>query len=128
MKYEWPLGKAGEAADADNPQPLLPLALDEHIAAIMATPAIAAFARKRAVQIVEHGHTAEQDLERDLVHLVNEAKNRLHAFIDIVPRGRMNLTPVQRDRALRYLEIGGALLIAAWLRCQVEVDRDWLDE
>jgi hypothetical protein len=120
MKQEWPIGRALEEAG----EPLLPLALEEHVAAILASPAIAAFARKRAVQTVTHGHSLEADLERDIARLAHEAKARLNAFTEIVPRGRMNLPPANRERCLRYVEIAGALVIALWERCQVEVPEE----
>lgn len=118
MKQEWPIGSAlSPAAD----QPLLPLALEDHVALVKASPAFDAIARKRAVQIVTHGHTSELDLQRGIADLVHEAKARLHAFCDIMPRGRMNLPPESRERCIRYIEISAAVLIAAWERCQVEV-------
>jgi hypothetical protein len=110
MSYEWPLGKDARsqcgalassgltegagACPASAPsvsQPLLPLALEDHVVLVKASAAFDAIARKRAVQILDHGHTPAEDLERDLAHLVLEAKARLHAFLDLVPRGRMNL-------------------------------------
>lgn len=119
--HEWPIG----APQAPEPaEPLLPLAMHEHVELILASPAIRAFAAKRAVQILTHGHTAEKDLERSVADLAYEAKQRLNAFTEICPRGRMNLPPATRDRCLRYVEISAALLIALWERCQVEVAED----
>jgi hypothetical protein len=120
MKPEWPIG----ADEADQAQPFLPIALDEHVAVIRSGAAIDAFARKRAVQIVTHGHTPESDLAKSPAELVIEAKARMHAFLEIMPRGRMNLPPATRERCLRYIEISAACLIAAWERCQVEVPEE----
>jgi hypothetical protein len=53
MSHDWPIPRA----TLDGAEPLLPLALDEHVELILGSPAIRAFARKRAVQIVTHGHT-----------------------------------------------------------------------
>jgi hypothetical protein len=116
LKPEWPLLGAGEAAE-----PLLPLPLEEHVAAIKAGGAVDAFARKRAVQIVTHGHTPEADLEKSIAVLAHEVKARLNAFTEIMPIGRMNLPPLRRDQCIRYVEIAGGILIALWDRCQVEV-------
>lgn len=118
MKPEWPITRP-EAAQ----QPL-PLALDEHVALVMASPALRAFAAKRAVQIVTHGHTPEADLERSIAELAHHAKHRLNAFTEIMPMGRMNLPPANRERCIRYVEIAGALLIALWERCQAEVPEE----
>lgn len=127
MKYEGPLGSVpGAAADPPAAMPLLPLALEEHVALIRSGAALDAFARKRAVQILTHGHTPEADLARSIAEIVHGAKARLNAFTEIVPLGRMNLAPAQRERCLRYIEIGGAMLIAAWDRCQVELPDDWM--
>jgi hypothetical protein len=117
MSHEWPLPKAA----TDEAAPLLPLALEDHVQLIKTGRAIDAFARKRAVQIVTHGHSPEKDLERSIGILAHEAKCRLNAFNEIVPLGRMNLPPEQRERCLRYVEIAGGILLALWERCQVEV-------
>lgn len=130
MTHEWPpqewprpeprrapVGVDGRATES----PMLPLALEEHVALIKAGAAIDAFARKRAVQIVTHGHTPERDLERSIALLAHEAKYRLNAFTEIVPIGRMNLPPANRERCIRYIEIAAGILIALWERCQVEV-------
>jgi hypothetical protein len=121
MSHDWPIPRAAP----DGAQPLLPLALDEHVELIMGSAAIRAFAAKRAVQIVTHGHTPDKDLERSIAMLAHEAKHRLDAFTEIVPIGRMNLPPAQRERCIRYVEIAGGILIALWDRCQVEVPDDW---
>jgi hypothetical protein len=116
MKQEWPLGWAEGAA-----QPLLPLPPEELVASIKAGAALDAFARKRAMQILTHGHTPERDLERSIAELAHEAKARLNAFTEIMPMGRMNLPPLSRERCIRYVEIAGGILIALYDRCQVEV-------
>lgn len=103
------------------PQPLLPLALDEHVELIRAGRAVDAICRKRAVQMLTHGHTAEKDLERTIAALANEAKYRLTGLTEIVGRDAMNLPPERRDQCLRYIEIAGGILLALWERCQVEV-------
>jgi hypothetical protein len=137
QEFEWPLGKrAAEGADrapsapfapaapvCADAAPLLPLALEEHVALINRAAAIDAFARKRAVQIVTHGHTPEADLEKPIGYLACEAKCRLDAFTEIVGGryGRMNLPADHRERCLRYVEIAGGILVALWDRCQVEV-------
>jgi hypothetical protein len=112
---------ADREARAAADQPLLPIALEEHVALIKSGAALDAFARKRAVQIVTHGHTSEKDLERSIAMLAHAAKTRLNAFTEIVPVGRMNLPPANRERCIRYVEIAGGLLIALWERCQVEL-------
>ena len=101
MKPEWPL----LGAEAGAAEPLLPLPLEEHVAAIKAGAAVDAFARKRAVQIITHGHTPEADLEKSIALLAHEAKARLTAFTEIVPMGRMNLPPERREQCIRYVEI-----------------------
>jgi hypothetical protein len=121
MKPEWPVGAP---AAEDGAQPLLPLAFDEHVAVLLASPALAAFARKRATQMLTHGHTAEADLERTLDRLATEAKARMHAFLDFVGPHRMNLPRGRREQCLRYIEVAGALLMALWDRCQVEVPEE----
>lgn len=78
MSHEWPIGPAQLTPAPD--QPLLPLDFNEHVELIRSSAAIAAFARKRAVQILQHGHTPEADLEKSLAFLAREAKARLHAF------------------------------------------------
>lgn len=118
MNHEWPLlGREVEAAE-----PLLPLPLEEHVAVIKSSPAIDAFARKRSVQVVTHGHTAEADLQHSIGTLAMEAKARLNALTEIVGgyQGRMDLPPGRREQCMRYVEISGALLIALWERCQAE--------
>jgi hypothetical protein len=138
MKHEWPIESraaagAGPGASApfapaaiaaDDGAPLLPLALEEHVALIRSSAAIDAFARKRAVQIVTHGHTPEADLEKPIGLLACEAKSRLDAFTEIAGGryGRMNLPAEHRERCLRYVEIAAGILVALWDRCQVEVD------
>lgn len=119
MNQQWPLGEAGEAAD----QPLLPLAFHEQVELIRAGAALDAFARKRAVQIVTHGHTPENDRERAIGALACEAKARLNALTEVVGgyEGRMNLPPERREQCLRYIEIAAGIMIALWDRCQVEV-------
>lgn len=134
MKQEWPIGHAeAEARSPQNAwgaieegaQPFLPLAMDEHVAAILASPAAQAFARKRAVQVLQHGHTPDKDLERTIDYLVAQAKYRLQCFMDYSGRDRlMNPPPERRDQLIRYVEIAGALLIAAWERLQAEVPED----
>lgn len=117
MSHEWPLPKVA----LEEAEPLLPLALDEHIAVIRSSPAIDAIARKRAVQILAHGHTPEADLDKPPAELAREAKARLHAFLDYMPVKQMNLPAARREQLLRYIEVSGALLVALWERCQVEV-------
>lgn len=124
MKPEWPI-VAAERADppaADDRQPLLPLALSEHVELIKGGAALDAFARKRASQIVTHGHTPEADLQRPIAALANEAKYRLTAITEVLGRNRMNLPPERREQCMRYIEIAGGILISLWDRCQVEVD------
>lgn len=147
MNHQWPLGKGaaqpvwgtgeprrGEAAAAamaglDGPagstQPPLPLALEEHVALIRAGAAVEAFARKRAVQILTHGHTPDKDLERPIGALAVAAKLRLDALTEIVGgfNGRMTLPAERREQCLRYVEIAGGILIALWDRCQAEVSQ-----
>jgi hypothetical protein len=121
-RIEWPLpgaALAGDAQSALSPAPLLERAA--LVAAIKAGPAVEAFATKRAVQILTHGHTPERDLEESIALLAYEAKARLNAFTEIMPLGRMNLPPLRREQCLRYVEIAGGILIALWDRCQVEV-------
>jgi hypothetical protein len=118
MSAEWPITKpaAGEPAE-----PLLPLAFSEHVELIKASRAVDAFARRRAGQMVSHGHTPESDLAHPPAHIAREAKDRLHAFLDFMGPGRMNLPPERRAQLLRYVETSGAILIALWERLQVEV-------
>jgi hypothetical protein len=120
MNQEWPVGPP---AAADDAEPLLPLVLEDHVALIKASAAVDAIARKRAVQIVSHGHTLEADLARPPGLLACEAKARLNAFTEIAGGrdGRMTLTPQQRERCLRYVEIVGGIVISLWERCQAEV-------
>lgn len=119
MKQEWPL----LGTEAGAAQPLLPLPLPELVAAIKVSGAVDAFARKRAVQIVQHGHTPEADLKRSIGALAMEAKARLHALTEIVGghEGRMNLPPERREQCLRYIEIAGGICLSLWERVQVEV-------
>lgn len=117
MSQEWPLPRAVP----DEAAPLLPLALDEHVALVKASPAIEAIARKRAVQIATHGHTLESDCEQPIGQLADQAKHRLTALTEIVGRSRMNLPADRREQCLRYVEIAGALVLALWERCQVEL-------
>jgi hypothetical protein len=104
-------------------QPLLPLPLPELVALIKASPALNAFATKRAVQIGVHGHTPEADLDRPIGALACEAKTRLDALTEIVGgrNGRMNLPRERREQCLRYIEIAGGILISLWDRVQLEV-------
>lgn len=115
MSREWPLGKAPEAA-AD--QPLLPLAFHEHVELIRSGPALEAFARKRATQILTHGHTPLRDLERPIAAIANEAKYRLTGLTEILGRDAMSLPPERREQCMRYVEIAGGILVALWHRCQ----------
>lgn len=112
--------RLGQEAGA---QPLLPLPLPELVAAIKSGPALDAIARKRAVQICEHGHSPENDLTRPIGALAIEAKRRLDALTEIVGgyNGRMNLPCERRDQCQRYVEIAGGILLALWERMQVEV-------
>lgn len=131
LAHEWPLGNgnaqpaldagAQRPAEATDAEPLLPLAFEEHVEMIKAGAAIDAIARKRAVQILTHGHTPAKELEQSIAMLAHAAKHRLDAFTEIVPLGRMNLPPAQRERCLRYIEIAGGLLVSLWDRCQTEV-------
>lgn len=117
MKQEWPLGKALEA----GAEPLLPLPFPEVVAAVKSSGAIDAFARRRAGQIIHSGHTAESDLTKGIGQLASEAQWRLSALHEVVGRFRMNLPPARRADCLKYIEGAGAVLIALWDRCQVEV-------
>lgn len=123
MSYEWPLGSHGQQMDA-SAEPLLPLPLEEHVAALKAGAAVDAFARKRAVQIITHGHTPEADLRRPIGALAIEAKARLSALTEIVGgyQGRMNLPPERREQCLRYIEIAGGILLALWERASAEAE------
>jgi hypothetical protein len=115
--------RLGEGAGAE---PLLPLPLAEMVAAIKAGGAVDAFAAKRAVQILTHGHTPEKDLERPIGVIAIEAKHRLDALTEIVGgyNGRMNLPRERREQCLRYIEITGGLLLSLWDRVQVEIDHE----
>lgn len=108
--------------------PLLPLGLEEHVERIKAGPAIDAFVRKRAVQILTHGHTPETDLAKPIGLIACAAKQRLDALTEIVggPYGRMNLPPDPelRARCIRYIDIAGGILIALRERIQVEVPEE----
>lgn len=112
-----------EAVPGAPAQPLLPLPLPELVASIKASGAVDAFARKRAVQITEHGHTPDADLKRPIGSLAIEAKSRLHALTEIVGghTGRMNCQPERREQCLRYVEIAGGILLSLWERMQVEI-------
>lgn len=125
MSYEWPLlGTGGGGAPAPASPPLLTdqVEFEQLVAAIKDSAAVDAFARKRATQILTHGHTPQADLQRSIAEIAHEAKARLNAFTEIMPLGRMNLPPLSRERCLRYVEIAGGITIALWDRCQVEVD------
>lgn len=116
MKPEWPL--LGQEAGA---QPLLPLPFHEHVAVVKSSPAIEAFARRRAGQMINSGHTPETDLEKPPGKLAREALWRLTAFLEITGPQRMNMPPMRRADCLKYVEGAGAMLIALWERLQVEV-------
>lgn len=120
MRHERPLGKALEA----GAQPLLPLPFPEVVAAIKASGAVGAFARRRAGQIIHSGHTSESDLTKGIGQLASEAQYRLAALHEIVGRYRMNLPPGRRGDCLKYIEGAGAVLIALWDRCQTEVPEE----
>lgn len=111
---QWP----PTAADA---QPLLPLPFNEHVAAILASPAVAAFARRRAGQLINTGHSPESDLAKPPGHLARHVKGSLGTFLDIIGPQRMNMPPQRRTDCLRAIEAAGAMLIALWERVQVEV-------
>jgi hypothetical protein len=109
------------AADA---QPFLPLAFNEHVALIRAGPAIDAFVRRRAGQMVTHGHTPESDLARSIGFIANEARWRLAALHEIVGPNRMNLPPGRREQCVRYIESAGGILISLWDRVHTEVPEE----
>lgn len=118
MNDQWPPPKPA-AVPAD--QPLLPLAFSEHVELIKAGRAVDAFARRRAGQMVSHGHTPEADLARSPGYLAKEAKDRLHAFLDYMGPSRMNLPPERRAQLIRYIDTCGAMLIALRDRVETEV-------
>jgi hypothetical protein len=120
MTHDWPLGKAVEA----GAQPLLPLPFPEVVAAVKSSGAIDAFARRRAGQIIHSGHTPESDLTKGIGQLAAEAQYRLAALHEIVGRYRMNLPHGRRSDCFKYIEGAGAVLIALWERCQVEVPEE----
>jgi hypothetical protein len=117
-----PVGLGG--AGHQDAQPLLPLAFTEHVELIKAGRAVDAFARRRAGQMISHGHTPEADLARSPAYLAKEAKDRLHAFLDYMGPRRMNLPPERREQLLRYIDTCGAMLIALRDRLAVEVPED----
>lgn len=86
--------------------------------------AVEAFARRRAGQILNSGHTPESDLEKGIGQIAAQAQYRLAALHEIVGRYRMNLPPMSRTDCLKHIEGAGAVLIALWERCQVEVDEE----
>jgi hypothetical protein len=122
VKPEGPLGWGREAAaqpfappmsPVDDVAPLLPLTLPEHVELVLASNALRAFAAARAAQILDHGHSADQDLLNDVSYLVRQAKGRLVAYLDYVPPGMMNAPPGRIDQLLKYIDKAGALLLAA---------------
>jgi hypothetical protein len=110
---------AQPAADAE--QPLLPLAFHEHVELIRSSRAVGAFARRRAGQIVNKGHTLESDLSKAPGAIAREALWRLTAFLEIVGPQRMDLPPGRREQCMKYVEGAGASLIALWDRLQQPV-------
>jgi hypothetical protein len=118
LSAEWPLPKP---AAADAAEPLLPLVFSEHVELIRSGRAVDAFARRRAGQMVSHGHTAESDLDKPPAYLAKQAKDRLHAFLDFMDPQRMNLPPERRAQLLRYVDTAGAMLIALRERIETEV-------
>lgn len=110
MAVEWPIPKP----EADDSQPLLALALPEHVTLVKLSAAVHAFCEQRAVQMLPpFSHTAEADMDRDVDELVRMAAYRLQGYLEIVGRGLRNLPRDRRDTLLRKLDIAGGLLIAA---------------
>lgn len=109
------------AAD-QSAQPFLPLALHEHVELILGSAAVRAFAEARAVQMLKHGHTPAQDLDRGIDFLVREARERLTCYLDYAGFGRMTPAPERHDQLLRYLDKAGGLLIAARDRHLATID------
>lgn len=111
MSHEWPVPiQPSAAADAE---PLLPLTLAEHVELAATSPALRAFAEKRAEQMVRFGHGYEKDLQGGLGDLVRLAHYKLSCFLDYAPAGVMTPPPERFDQLLRYIDVAGALLIAA---------------
>jgi hypothetical protein len=117
MNIEWPLLGTREAAPAEI---AAPPSFYEAIARIKASPALEAFARKRAGHI-RVGHTAESDLTKPPGYIARQAKGSLSSFLDIIGAQRMNMPPARRTDCLKLVEAAGAELIALWERLQVEV-------
>jgi hypothetical protein len=121
-RVEWPLGDGtGQEAAAADPSPPN---FYEEMARVMASPAIAAFARKRTAHMLVCGHTRESDLTKPPGYIARQARGTLTSFTDIVGPNRMNMPPGRRADCLKLVEAAGAKLIALWERLQVEVDEE----
>jgi hypothetical protein len=115
------LGQGAEAAEPLLPLPADPALFDALVADIKASAAVDAFARKRATQILQHGHTPEADLLRTPADIAREAAARLHAFGNYALPFRMNLPAGRVEQCQRYVEVAGGILLSLWSRIQVEV-------
>lgn len=108
MSAEWPI-KAAEPQ-----QEALPLAMADHVAIILASPSVRAFAEKRAQQLLEHGHRPEDDALLTIDRLVEFAAEACVAVLERTGRFRlMDAPPEIRDLLLRRIDSAGALLLAA---------------
>lgn len=95
-------------------EPLLPLAMAEHVELILASPSIRAFAEKRAQQMLQHGHKPEDDALLTIDRLVEYAAEACVAFLERTPRFQlMDAPPEILDLLLRKIDMAGALLLAA---------------
>lgn len=120
MSYEWPLlGQEAEGQAAHRSS-----AFYDHMAQVKASPAIDAFARRRAGQIINRGHTLESDLKKAPGIIARQAKGSLSAFLDIIGPYRMNMPPARRSECLNAIESAAANLIALWERLQHEVPEE----
>lgn len=85
----------------------------QDLAAICGSPAIGAFLARRLEQRVRFNHTPEGDMAHGLDHLPRAALARIQYALDYLGREEMTMRPERRDQVLRYLEVAGALLMAA---------------
>lgn len=119
MSNEWPIRPAEPAAPEEL---LLPLALHEHVELILASSAVRAFAEKRAQQLLEHGHSPENDARLTIDRLVEYAATACVGYIERTGRFRMMNPPAEiRELLLRKIDMAGALLLAARDRLLMDV-------
>lgn len=109
------------AASASLPLSTEDALFEALVAEIKASPAVDAFCRKRASQMLHHGHTPEADLDRPPIEIAREAAARLHAFGNYALPNRMNLPAARVEQCQRYIEVCGGILLSLWDRIQTEV-------